>query len=168
MYRRLYFVLPDETHAQQVVHDIEASGVDRSHIHVVPGHGVKLTQLPPATLRQQHDVAGRIEKIVWMVNLAVFFIAAIALIQGLVRNSVWWSVVALIVVAATAGAGALFASRIPDMHLSELYSALSHGDIVLMVDVPKARVLEIEAVAERRHPEVTAGGVGWAVNAFGV
>ncbi len=43
MYRRMYFVLPDETHALQVMQDIEESGVEHRHIHGVPGRGVTLT-----------------------------------------------------------------------------------------------------------------------------
>ncbi|MHB8427940.1 MAG: hypothetical protein ACYDGU_09275 [Acidiferrobacterales bacterium] len=168
MYRRLFFVLPDEAHTMQVVHDIEASGIDRSHIHAVPGHGVTLTQLPTATPRQQHDAAGRIEKMAWITNLVIFFIALTGLIQTLARNSVPWTVVALLVAAATVIAGVLFASLVPDTHLGDLHSALSHGDIVLMMDVPKTRVREIEGVAERHHPEVTVGGVGWTIGALGI
>ncbi len=168
MYRRLFFVLPDETHAMQVVHDIEASGVDHNHIHAVPGHGVTLAQLHLATPRQQRDAAGRIGKMIWITNLVIFFIALIGLIQALARNSVLWTAVALLVVTATIVAGVLFASRVPGTHLGDLRSALSHGDIVLMVDVPKARVHEIEEVAERHHPEVTAGGVGWIIGVLGV
>ena len=168
MYRRLYFVLPDEAHALQVMQDIEALGVDHGHIHAVPGHGITLSQLPPATARQRRDVAGRAEKIAWAANLIVFFLALIGLIQALARNSMLWSVVALLVAAATLSAGALFAARVPDTHLDELRGALSHCDIVLMVDVPKTRVHEIEEVVERRHPEVTAGGVGWTIATLGI
>lgn len=168
MHRRLYFVLPDETHALQVTQDLQATGVDRNHIHAISGEGVKLTQLPPATPRQRHNIVGLIERVIWGANLAIFFIALIGLIQGLVRGSLLWSVIALVFIIAAVGGGALFAMRVPDVHLGEFRGALSHGDIVLMVDVPKSRVDEIEKIVERRHPEATAGGVGWTIEALGV
>lgn len=37
-----------------------------------------------------------------------------------------------------------------------------------MVDVPKQRVAEIEELMYRRHPEATAGGTGWTIEALGI
>jgi hypothetical protein len=37
-----------------------------------------------------------------------------------------------------------------------------------MVDVPKARVGEIEDLVRSRHPEAVPGGVGWTWPAFGL
>ena len=37
--RRLYFIIPDETRAVNVVADLEAAGVDRQHIHAIAGKG---------------------------------------------------------------------------------------------------------------------------------
>ena len=168
MYRRMYFVLPDETHALQVMQDIEESGVEHRHIHGVSGRGVTLTHLPEASMRQQHDIAARLEKTAWTANLAVFFIALLALIQALAHGSVLWAAIILVVLAATVFAGVLFALRVPDTHLAEMHGALSHGDVVLMADVPRERVHEIDEVVERRHPEATAGGVGWAIDVPGI
>ncbi len=168
MYRRLFFVLPDETNAVQLTQDIEAAGVDHDHIHAIPGEGVKLSRLPAATPRQKNNIIGLIERIIWGANLIVFFVALIALIDGLVRGSVFWSVVALLVMIAAVVGGALFALRVPDVHLSEFRGALSHGDVLLMVDVPKSRVDDIEKVVQQRHPEATLGGVGWTIDALGV
>lgn len=47
-------------------------------------------------------------------------------------------------------------------------SALSHDNALLMVDVPKARVAEIEALLGRRHPEAMAGGASWTIEALGI
>ncbi|MHB8455281.1 MAG: hypothetical protein ACYDDO_11440 [Acidiferrobacterales bacterium] len=168
MYRRLYFILSDETCALQVMQDIEAAGVAHDHIHAMPGKGINLNQLPPATPRQQHNVVGRIERIVWGTNLGIFFVALVGLIQGLVRGSIIWSAVSLLIIIAAIAGGALFAVLVPDVHLGEFRGALSHGDIVLLVDVPKSRVREIEEIVEQRHPDATAGGVSWTINALGV
>jgi hypothetical protein len=47
-------------------------------------------------------------------------------------------------------------------------SALSHDNALLMVDVPKARVAEVEALIERRHPEAVTGRASWTIEALGI
>ena len=58
--------------------------------------------------------------------------------------------------------------NVPDVHLTEFTDALSHGEVLLMVDVPVDRVAEIEKAVHHRHPEAVVGGVSWAVDAFGI
>ncbi len=168
MLRRLYFILPDEPHAIQVIGDLQACSVDESHVHAIAGKGVTLTQLPPATDRQRRDAGLRLERILWNANLAVFALALFGFIASLYWGFSVWSVLTLAIMILTFVGGAAFAILVPDTHLDEFRSALSHGEILLMVDVPKKRVAEIEALIERRHPEATAGGSGWTIEALGI
>jgi hypothetical protein len=62
----------------------------------------------------------------------------------------------------------LFAVHVPDVHLTEFTDAVSHGEILLMVDVPSKRVTEIGGVVRRNYPEAVAGGVSLSVDAFGL
>lgn len=55
--------------------------------------------------------------------------------------------------------------RVPDTHLDEFRGALSHSEVLLMVDVPKPRVAEIEKLVGRRHPETIPGGTSWTLDA---
>jgi hypothetical protein len=165
-YRRLYFVIPDEPQAVKVVYDLEASDVARQHIHAIAGKGAILTQLPSANERQRLDAASRLEHTVWAANLVLFFLALAGLMTSIARDSSIGSVLSVALMALTFVAGALFAIRVPDTHLDEFRGALSHGEVLLMVDVPKQRVAEIEELVERRHPEATAGGTGWTIEAL--
>lgn len=167
-YRRLFFVIPDEPQAVHVVADIETAGVDRQHIHAIAGKGIILTQLPPANEKQRRDVVWRLERIGWTVNLVLFAAASIGLVFSIIRVSPGGTVLSLAVMALTLFAGAVFAIRVPDTHLDEFRGALSHQEVLLMVDVPKRRVAEIEELVYRRHPEATAGGTGWTINALGI
>jgi hypothetical protein len=65
-------------------------------------------------------------------------------------------------------AGERFAVKLPHDHMSDLRIPLAHGEVVLMVDVPKHRVSDIESLVSRHHPEASMGGVGWTVAALGV
>jgi len=167
-YRRLYFVIPDEPQAVQLVDDLEATGTNRRFIHAIPGKGAKLTQLPGATEQQRHDTAWRLEHALWIGNLSLFSLALIGFIASMILGAYAGAVLSFVILALSFTAGALFAMRVPDTHLDEFRGALSHPDVLLMVDVPKRRVAEVEEMIYRRHPEATPGGAGWTINALGI
>jgi hypothetical protein len=49
------------------------------------------------------------------------------------------------------------------VYLTEFTDALSHGEVLLMIDVPAKRVAEIEDFVHHRYPEACVGGVGWSM-----
>ena len=165
-YRRLYFVIPDEAQASQLVSDLEAEGVNRQHMHAIAGRGATLTQLPPATERQRQDAGSRLERIAWNGDLTLFFLGLVGLIVSLVRASPTGSLLSVVLMTLTLVSGALFALRVPNTHLDEFRGALSHSEILLMVDVPRQRVAEIEELVRQRHPEAIPGGSGWTIEAL--
>lgn len=167
MLRRLFFLFPDEKHAQSVVHELVNNNIPKRRIHAI-SHGARLITLPAATERQKKDTAFLVEKLLWMTNLLVFFVALIGLIMALISGDTLWSIVAIFVMLATFIAGELFVVFVPDVHLSEFSDALSHGEILLMVDVAKNQVAEVENLVHRHHPEAVVGGVGWTLDAFGI
>lgn len=168
MLRRLYFVLPDEEHAEAVVADLEQAGIARANLHALarPDHG--LERLPRATPRQQHDALGRIERGIWIGLLALFAVALAGLALSLYAARPAGAAVAVAVIIASLAVGVRYALRVPEVHLDEFRGALAHGEIVLMVDVPPKRVAEVEARVGAHHPEAVAGGVGWTVARLGV
>lgn len=166
--RRLYFIIPDESRTAKVVGDLEAAGMDRRHIHAIAGKGAASQTLPAANERQRHDTVWRLQRILWTGDLALFAAAAIALIVSLRQDSAAGAVLSLAVMLLTFLAGFLFATRVPDTHLDEFRGALAHPEVLLMVDVPKRRVAEVEELISRHHPEATAGGTGWTIEALGL
>jgi hypothetical protein len=168
MLQRLYFTTPDAASARRLVADLVASGIDRTALHAVRAAAPLPDDLPRATAAQQRDTMAHIERILWAGLLALFFIALAGLVVALLGGSRIGTAVTVLVMAASFVAGALYAVRVPSTSLDELRGALAHGEIVLLVDVPRARVAEVETVVERRHPETVAGGTGWTLGALGV
>jgi len=168
MRRRLYFLFPDETLAGRVVGELESAGIQGRHIHAVTREGMKLSRLPAATRRQSRDACCTLETILWNANLVVFGLALVVLVISLAQGYAVWSVLALAVMGATFVAGERFAVTVPRVHLDEFREALAHGEILLMVDVPRNRVAEIEDLVHRRHPEAAVGGVGYSIQALGL
>jgi len=167
MLRRLYFLFPDTGHAKAVVEALEALGVDRQRIHAVAEND-SIDTLPVATARQAGDVAGKVEWLVWNMNLLLFILAVVALIVSLSVNAIVMAVLSAVVMLVTFFSGGWFVWRIPDVHLSQFSDALAHGEILLMVDVSVSQVERIEDYVHRHHPEACIGGVGWSVDAFGL
>lgn len=167
MLRRLFFLFPQVDKARQAVEDLTVCGVGARHIHAI-ARGVELAGLPEATERQKHDTTFRLEWFVWNTILAMFVAAAAALLASLLMGQALVTLMSLLVMLLTFIAGEQIAVRVPNVHLTEFTDALSHGEVLLMVDVPGYRVAEIEHYMHQRHPESVPGGVSWTVDAFGL
>ena len=167
MLRRLFFLFPDEPHAQRAVNQLVSLDIPKRRIHAI-ARNVELKTLPQATQRQKNDTAFRIEQFLWSSNLVVFLLALIALVVTLVAGEFIWSMICLAIMAVTFIAGEQFAVRVPNVHLTEFTDALSHGEILLMIDVPSNRVAYIEGFVHHNYPEAAVGGVSWSVESFGL
>ena len=166
MLRRLFFLFPDEEHAQRAVNQLISRNIPRRRMHAMT-HGVKLNTLPEATERQKNDTAFRLEWLLRNANLVLFACAFIGLIASLIAGAMVWSGILLLFVLASFIAGEQFVVRVPDVHLTEFSDALSHGEILLMIDVPGYRVAEVENFVHHHHPSAAVGGVSWTMDAFG-
>ena len=167
MLRRLFFLFPDEPHAQRAVNQLLTLDIPERRIHAI-AKNAELKSLPQATKRQQNDTAFLIERFLWSANLVVFFLALIALVIALVAGEFIGAIISLGLIVITFIAGEHFAVHVPDVHLGEFTNALSHGEILLMVDVPSNRVGYIEGFIRHRYPEAVVGGESWSVDAFGL
>jgi len=168
MKRRLYFLFSDTAAARRAVADLGTNGVATGQIHTVARDGVDVSGLPPATAPQRRDTLRRLDRGLWYGNLVVFTLALATLIAGwALGNTLAW-VLALAVMLFTLGGGALFAMRLPGVHLDEFRAALGHGEILLMVDVSSDCVESIEELMHRVHPDAVPGGSSWIPNAFGI
>ncbi len=167
MKRRLYFLIPDTGHAQAVVDDLDAFGINTAAMHVLAKPGIDLGDLPVATGRQRADTGARLETILWDGNLAIYFLALFALIAMLYLQFAWyWLLLPAAVMVVTFLMGIIFTSRVPNVHLSEFRDAMHHGELLLMVDVPLWQVQRVETLVHTQHPEATAGGVSWHIDAL--
>ena len=168
MLRRLYLLFPDREHAQAAVEDLEALQVTREHVHALAREGIDLGDLPPATLAQRSDRLRWLEQVLWYGNLAVFLLL-LGFVLLMVLQGHWLAAgIGLALMLASYLAGDWFATRVIGVHASEFEDALRHGEVLLLVDVPQSRVLEIERHIERHHPEAVIGGTGWTIEALGM
>ena len=168
MLRRLYLLFPRPEQALTAVTELQEMGVDKAHIHTLAREDVDISMLPPATLRQRSDMGARIEQGLWNLNLITFFVAMMAVIYGLFIASWQFVIPGCIVALVTFLVGSYVTRHIPRSHVNDFQENLGHGEVLMLVDVPRWRISEVEKAMKSHHPEMETGGVGWTIHALGI
>jgi hypothetical protein len=165
MYLRLYFLLPDEDHARAAINTLKGAGISDRKIRA---HKRNKHQVGHVSTWQRLDPAERFERIAWRVDLALFFIALLMFCIALWQASVTMIVLSLLVMTVSFLLGNFFAEYVPRVHLREFEHALSHGEVLLAVDVRNDHVAKVETVIHREHPAAIAGGSSWTIQSLGI
>ena len=169
MRRRLYFLLPSVARARQVVDELLLARIDDHHIHVLAKDGVELGDLPQANLLQRSDFIHGIE-----IGLGVG--GATGVLAGLVAIAFppggialgGWTVLACALAGALIGAwvSGMIGTDVPNSQLKDFDQAVEHGQILMMVDVPKDKVEAVTNMIRRHHPEADMHGIEPTIPAF--
>jgi hypothetical protein len=158
--RRIYFLVPNIETTKKIVDELLLARVEERHIHVLAKRGTPLEDLPEATFLQKTDFIPALEQ-----GLALG--GATGLLAGLVAISLPTGLVlgggALFAITlAGAGVGALMSSMvgssIGNRRIEQFQEAMERGEFLLMVDVPRDRVEEIETIIKKHHPEAECEG----------
>lgn len=167
--RRLYFMVPDLDTANTVVDELLLKRVDDHHIHVVAKEGTPMGDLPEANLLQKSDFIPAMER-----GLAVGGItgvlAGIAAVTFPPAGLILGGGAILGTSLAGAGIGAWISGMIgmdvPNSQIQKFEDAIEKGEVLMMVDIPKTRVEEIEALVQQHHPDADMGGTEPHIPAF--
>ena len=167
--RRLYFLVPDLDTAKTVVDELLLKRVDEHHIHVVAKEGTPMGDLPEANLLQKSDFIPAMER-----GLAVGGItgvlAGIAAVTFPPAGLVLGGGAILGTSLAGAGIGAWISGMIgmdvPNSQIEKFEDAIEKGEVLMMVDIPKTRVEEIETLVQQHHPDADMGGTEPHIPAF--
>jgi len=170
MRRRVYWLLPNLASAKRTMDDLFLACIGERHIHFVAREDADMTGLHAANLLQTSDLirAAQMGLVLGGAVGALLGIVA-AVYFPIVGDQPQWGIAA--VLAMLGGAfGAWSASMIgastPSHRLKRFESAIEQGQILLMVDVPRSRVDEIEARLQAQHPEARLEGVEPNIPAF--
>jgi hypothetical protein len=163
MKRRLYYLLPDGSDAENLVADLNEVAITKQDVHAVAKEELHLKSIGAVHAASENDRDYFVEWFLWRINLALFFVALIAFVALLIWNPGIWLILPLVVMFGTFISGLLFVLRLPNVHLDEFRPALQHGEVLVMVDVPSTEVKRVDQQVHRKHPEVVTGGVCWHV-----
>ena len=167
--RRLYFMLPSLETTKTVVDELLLKRIDEHHIHVVAKEGTPLGDLPEANLLQKSDFIPAMERGV-AVGGITGVLAGIAAVTFPPAGLILGGGAILGTSLAGAGIGAWISGMIgmdvPNSQIEKFEGAIEKGEVLMMVDIPKERVEEIEALVQQHHPEADMGGTEPHIPAF--
>lgn len=159
--RRLYFLLPNIEVTHKLVDDLLLARVEERHIHVIAKEGTPLRDIREASPLQKSDFIPALEK-------GLVGGAYMGLLAGLVAAAfppagvVIGGGVIVAIAAAGATVGGLMSSMVgiglPSGRLERFEDAIKAGQILMLVDVPRERVDEIEELVKNHHPEADIEG----------
>jgi hypothetical protein len=158
--KRIYFLVPDIETTRKIVDELLLARVEERHIHVLAKRDTPLEHLPEATFLQKTDFIPALEQGIAIGGMTGMLagLVAIALPTGLVLGG--GAVLALSLAGAGLGAwwSSLIGASAGNRRLKDYEEAIARGELLVMVDVPKARVEEIEALVKKHHPEAECEG----------
>lgn len=157
MRRRIYWLLPDLASARRTMDDLLLARIDESHIHFAAREGTDMTGLHPANILQTSDVirAAQLGLVVGAATGALGGVLAV-LFFSVSGDAPHWGVAAVLaIVGAPIGAwvASMIGVSVPSRRLGRFEGAIEAGQLLLMVDVPRSRMAEIETLLETTHPE---------------
>ena len=169
MRRRLYFLLPDVPCAKRTADDLLLSRVDDRHMHFLAKRGTDLGELHECSYALKTDFArgaglGLVLGVLGGAVLGAFIVGTPP--EG--THPGLASAVAATVVGALIGLwlGTMAAVAVPNSRLKRFQSEIERGRVLLMLDVPYARVDEVRGVVLARHPEAMSAGLETRYPAF--
>ena len=167
--KRIYFLAPDIAITKKIVDDLLLARIEEKHIHVLAKRGTPLEDLPEANLLQKSDFIPAVEQ-----GLALG--GATGMLAGLVAvalppaSTVIAGGVILATTLASAGVGAwlsgMVGMSVDNRQLKEFEDAIEAGELLVMVDVPRERVGEIEESVKQHLPTVEIEGTEPHIPAF--
>jgi hypothetical protein len=170
MRRRIYWLLPNLASAKRTMDDLLLARISEQHIHFVGREDTDLSGLHAANILQTSDVIRAAEMGIVVGGSAGALIGvACAVLFPIVGDSPQWGIAAVLAVLGS-GFGAWSASMIgvsvPSQRLKRFQAAIEQGQLLLMVDVPRSRVGEIESRLQSLHPEARLEGLEPNIPAF--
>lgn len=158
--RRLYFLAPDLDSTRRIVDELLLNHVQEDRIHILARDGTELEDLPEAGIRERTDLIPSLERgaTIGGATGALAGLVAVA-IPGL---GILGGGAVLALAAAGTGVGAWSASMqgvsTPNTQLKRFEERIANGEILMMIDVAKSRVDEIENIVRKHHPEAEVAG----------
>lgn len=167
--RRLYFLVPDVPTAHTIVDELLVARIPEKNIHVIAREDTELGNLPEAGLAQKTDLIPSIERGLGYGGATGTLAGLVAItVPGVAVVSAGALVVALAVAGTMMGAwvSSMIGVSVESPRVKQYEKAIRDGQLLMMVDVPAARVDEISTRIARYHPEAHPEGVEPHIPAF--
>lgn len=167
--KRIYFLVPGIGLAKKIVDELLLQRVDIEHIHVLAKRGTAMGDLPEASYLQKTDIVPALEQGVLtggfaglIAGLVVLGMSGESLLSG-------GTLLAASLGGAVFGAftSSLLGSSVGNRQIQQFSVAMNErGAFLMMVDIPKSRIDEVQLAIKQRHPEAMYEGIEPTIPAF--
>lgn len=169
MRRRLYFLLPDVPSARAMLDEMLLARIEERHMKFMAREGSLPDDMPDCSFLQRTDLVHGAQ--LGMVIGGIVGLSAAIFLTVFPPDGITLRTAAILLVAL---GGAIFggwasgmnAAAVPNKKLEQFEPAIEQGKVLMIVDVPPRRVLEIEEMIAKRHPEISFGGIEPPMLAF--
>ena len=170
MRRRIYWMLPDLASARRTMNDLLLARIAEQHIHFVAREDADMSGLHAANVLQTSDVV-RAAQLGLVVGAAAGAVAGVlaAIFFPIVGDEPQWGIAAVLAILGGvlgAWSSSMIGISTPSHRLARFEPAIEQGQILLMIDVPRTRVAEIEERLQALHPEAHLEGEEPNIPAF--
>lgn len=159
--KRIYFLVPDVNVAKKIVDSLLLARIEERRIHVLARQGTPMETLPEATFLQKTDFIPALEQGLAVGGLTgiVAGLVAVALPVGAVVGGGAVLATALVGSGIGAFASSMIGSSVDNRQIQQFAAAIEGGALLMMVDVPRSRVDEIEEIVGEHYPQAVCQGV---------
>jgi hypothetical protein len=167
--KRIYFLSPDVETSRRIVDDLLLARIEERHIHVLAKRGTPLQDLPEATLMQKSDFVPAVQRGMGIGGGTGILAGLVAIaLPGASPVIAGGIVLASTLAGAGMGAwlGGMVGMNIGNTRLKRFENAIEGGELLVMVDVPMARVEEVEARIKQHVPNAELEGTEPTIPAF--
>lgn len=169
MMRRIYFLVPDIAVTKRIVDELLLARIEERHIHVIAKRGTELEDLPEANLLQKSDFIPAVERGLAVGGSAGALAGLVAVALPPASTVLAGGVLlasALVGAGVGAWAGSLIGVSTGSSRIKQFEAAIEAGQLLVLADVPKSRVEEIEARIKKHLPQVEIEGTEPIIPAF--
>ena len=167
--KRIYFLVPQIEMAKKIVDELLLQRIDIDHIHVLAKRGTLMDDLPEASYLQKSDFIPALEQGVLTGGFTGLVAGVIALTMtggSLLAGGVLLSATLF---GAVFGAfvSSMLGSSVGNRQIKQFSEAINEkGAFLMMVDLPRTRIAEIEQAIKKNNPEATCAGTEPTIPAF--
>jgi len=167
MRKRIYWLLPDLGSAKRTMDELLLARITEHYIHFVATEGAPMDGLHAANVLQTSDLVEAAQNGA-LIGSGLGAAGGVAAGFAISAASPAAVVIGLAAVGAMLGtwSSSMIGSSTPSRRLKRFEQAIADGQYLLIVDVPRSRITEIEQLLERTHPEAHFEGVEPNVPAF--
>ena len=167
--RRIYFLVPDIATTKRIVDELLLARIEERHIHVIAKRGTPLEDLPEANLLQKSDFIPAVEHGLALGGSTGILAGLVAIALPATAPVIAGGVLLATTLAGAgvgAWAGGMVGMSVGNTRIKQFEDAIEAGELLVLADVPKDRVDEIEARVKQHLPQAQIEGTEPEIPAF--